>query len=121
MVSAHHLEALKASYPDADVNSLPDGILLVTLPLNLPSGWNASATTVRFVVPGGYPASPPDCFFADESLRLANGALPANSGHQMFQGVQFLWFSWHVSNWHPNRNDIVSFVRFIERRFRNAN
>jgi hypothetical protein len=121
MVPMDQLEGLKASYPDADLENLSDGTFLVVVPVHLPPGWSASATTVRFVVPGAYPASPPDCFFGDQSLRLANGTLPANSAHQVFHGAQFLWFSWHVSNWHPNRNDIASFVRFIERRFRNAN
>ena len=121
MVPTAQLESFGEIYPDAEVIDLEDGSLLVTVPMSLPPGWSSASTTVRFVVPTAYPASPPDCFYADEGLRLASGVMPANSGHQVFRGNQYLWFSWHVSDWHPNRNDIASFVRFIGRRFKNAN
>jgi hypothetical protein len=85
----------------------------------LPAGWSATVTTVWFAVPNGYPAAQPDCFWAEPTLRLATGALPQNSGLQGLPviGAPGLWFSWHLSAWRPGRDGLVSYVRFITRRF----
>ena len=66
-----HLEPelcrLKEHYPEATVSPLPDGVVLVTLgQVTVPHGWSLSAPTLAFVLPAGYPAAQPDCFYVDE-------------------------------------------------------
>ncbi len=89
--------------------------LLVSMPsFALPPGWNKQFTQVKFLVPQGYPYSKPDCFWADPDLRLQ--AQP----HQMPQNTQInptvpqaagmVWFSWHLQQWNPNRDDLFSWV-----------
>lgn len=99
---------------------LPDGSSIVSSLMTLPSGWNRTQTMVRFVLPIAFPSAPPDCFFADGDLRLASGQMPSNSGFQPLDGEQLLWFSWHLSTWSPATDNIDTYLRFIESRFRNA-
>jgi len=122
LLRSPELDALAARHPQATVEGQPDGTSVVTVPLMpLPAGWNQATTTVWFVLPSAYPAAQPDCFFADERLALASGSAPANSGLQAVLGTQRLWFSWHLASWDPNRDDLMSYLRFIESRFRNVN
>lgn len=116
-------EQLCGCFADAECATGADGTTLITLPsVRLPEGWSAPATTVRFVVPVGYPAAQPDCFWAAHNLRLANGSIPANSGVQAVPVVQTngLWFSWHLAAWRPSHDNVTTYARFILRRFDDA-
>lgn len=116
-------EKLKAEYPAATLTSLPDGSYTVTIPgIALPTGWNANQTTVRFVVPVGYPGSRPDCFWADAQLRLTSGAPPQNSGTNLLpqHNGPLLWFSWHVQKWSPNSDTLLTYTNVIRNRFEKA-
>lgn len=116
-------EGVLTRFPSAQITDRADGSALVCLPdAPLPSGWSKSVTTVWFVVPVGYPAAQPDCFWVDEDVRLAGDALPVNSGAQPIGGTGpvGLWFSWHLPAWQPSRDGLGTFVRFIEARFRDA-
>jgi hypothetical protein len=99
---------------------MPDGMWMVGFDAHLPPGWNRASTQVKFVLPLPYPAAQPDCFYADQDLRLARGAMPVNSGMQPLNNVPMLWFSWHLSAWNPQRDDVFTYVRFIESRLSDA-
>jgi hypothetical protein len=113
---------LRKIYPEAAL--LPsEGLHQIRIPqMVLPDGWSQSHTEVRFVVPNGYPYSPPDCFWADMNLRLSSGQMPQNAqigtpmpGHN---DPQTLWFSWHVqNNWKPGFCDLLTYVKIIRNRF----
>jgi len=116
-VAERELSRLAETHPAAGLLAQPDGTLIVEVPgIVLPAGWSLPSTTVQWVVSPGYPAAQPDCFFADAELRLATGAMPVNSGLQEIQGRQLVWFSWHVQGWRPGRDDLLSYLRFIESR-----
>lgn len=117
LLSAQLAEAAEA-YPGTRASALPDGTHVVEVPLQLPAGWNRSHVTARFVVPIAYPAAQLDCFYVDADLRLANGCMPTNSGMQPINGANLLWFSWHLAQWDPSRDSLLSFIRFINERFR---
>jgi hypothetical protein len=102
---------------------LPSGNLLVTVQAYpLPPGWSAERTVVRFLVPPAYPFAALDCFWADNDLRLANGAVPQNAGADnpvADAGYAGLWFSWHLASpWDPNRDTLSSWMNTIGDRFR---
>jgi len=106
-------------YREAKIERLADGRRLITIPgFPLPSGWNATNTTIHFNVPVGYPMARPDTFWADETLRLASGATPANTNFNTnYGGAQpKLWFSYHPQSWNPNVDDLRTYVRVIRRR-----
>lgn len=102
------------------LHRVPDGTTIVTSLVALPPGWNQRSATVQFVLPIAFPAAQPDCFYTEPSLRLANGSMPANSGIQLLDGQQRLWFSWHLTAWSPARNTVDTYLRFVERRLRDV-
>jgi hypothetical protein len=123
MTIAEQLEELAASCQGATWKQIGDGSQAITIPdVELPEGWSAEKTTVRFIVPVGYPVSRPDCFWADPSLRLKSGAVPANTGQNNLPDGPNpqLWFSWHVQRWSPNHDTLLTYFRAIKNRFREA-
>jgi hypothetical protein len=111
-------------FPDATlVDGAADESLLVSIPaIRLPTGWSQPFTPVWFLVPVGYPAAQPDCFWAAADLRLETGAPPSNAGAQQIPVVELhaLWFSWHLANWNPATDTLSTYARFILRRFADA-
>ena len=125
-VTTRQIDRVRERHAQLQVEELPSGAVLVTIPvLELPTGWNANSTCVRFVVPVGYPGPYPDCFWASTGLRLANGQMPKASQDpkQIPETTHSgLWFSWHVvdaqKNWNPNRDDLATYINIIAERFR---
>jgi hypothetical protein len=117
------LEDLRREHPEATAEPRSDGTTLITVPhFPLPNGWNQAHALVQFVAPVGFPMAQPDCFWTDDGLRLANGAVPKNAGVQTpaFSTAQRLWFSWHVSVWDASRDSLRSFVGAISNRLSRA-
>jgi hypothetical protein len=123
-LTERQFEKLQVRYPEAKLEALPSGAALISIPnFQLPAGWNASSTEVKFIVPVGYPGPAPDCFWTDAGLRLADGRMPQNA--QDTNPIpevpgNYLWFSWHVwpaTQWHPSRDDLMTYVSIIRRRF----
>jgi len=115
------VQALEVRYERVVVDPQADrSVHLVLECVRLPAGWSQSASSIAFVLPVGYPAAQPDCFYAEASLRLASGALPQNAGMQHFRGATWLWFSWHLATWIPGRDNTMTFAHFIESRLANA-
>jgi hypothetical protein len=116
------LEELRQVYSSgADIKPLPSGAFLIELKsVVLPSGWNKSNTSIRFVVPVGYPFAAPDCFWADTDLRVAPSTQPQATNFQPIPEINApgLWFSWHVQGWNPNRNNLVTYAKVIEQRLK---
>jgi hypothetical protein len=110
-------------YCGASLTRNGSGTAVVTVPnVELPTGWNKPRTTVYFIVPNGYPMAKPDCFWADADLRLASGAMPANTGGNAGEGVPpgSLWFSWHANTWNPNKDALVTYMGMILGRLKEA-
>jgi len=112
-------EILRASLPDASLQPLPDGSHLVSIPnIQLPNGWTKSSTEIKFIAPVGYPLACPDCFWSDFDLRLPNGSPPQNTGATPIPYItsNHLWFSWHLSSWNPNCDNLLTYLNVIKRR-----
>ena len=94
------LEQLRERFGDVQTRRLPSGTTLVIVPgIRLPEGWSMPSTTIRFIVPPGYPFGQLDCFWADPDLRLAHGGVPQNSAMNPIPETPepALWFSWHLT------------------------
>ena len=120
--TAAQFEKVKRRFAGATIEPLPSGAALVTIPdFPVPPGWSAPTTTVRFLVPVGYPGPQPDCFWASIGLRLAYGQPPQASNEiNLIPETPHggLWFSWHVSGgWNPARDDLSTWISMITRRF----
>src|SRR6266511_2225472 len=117
-------EILSSHFPGASIEHLSNGSAVITIPeVPLPPGWSRQKATVRFVAPAGYPFAKPDCFWADSDLRLASGATPQSTGNNPIPGaapMPLTWFSWHLAQWNPNRDSLVTYLYGVRGRFRNA-
>jgi hypothetical protein len=116
---------LGARFGGVEQRRLPSGTILVTVPaVPLPPGWSASATSVRFLVPAGYPFAALDCFWADNGVSLAGGGQPHASQPNYpvpETGQTGLWFSWHLTGaWDPNRDTLSGWMNTINDRLRRA-
>lgn len=116
-------DALTANFIGAALLDVADGSALVSIPsVGLPAGWSSPTALVWFLIPVGYPAAQPDCFWAAGDLRLASGAMPSNTGVQLLPTTQepALWFSWHLAGWRPAVDSVSTYTRFVLRRFADA-
>lgn len=117
--TASQFDKLRVRYPNAEIEELPSGAALVTLPdFPFPQGWSVNSSTVRFLVPVGYPGPRLDCFWTESGVRLANGAQPQNSQdpHPIPETPwSGLWFSWHTENeaWNPIKNTMSTWAGMI--------
>lgn len=113
------LEMLKAATGCAQARlEVVGGVSVVVVPDFPLTGWSKPTTTIRFVLPPGYPFGNPDCFFADLELRLGDRRVPQSTAFQPIPGTaaQFLWFSWHPQTWNPNRDSLVTYMKVIQKR-----
>lgn len=113
------LAALSVVFPGARAEARPDGTVLVTMPsIPLSAAWNERTTTVHFLVPIGYPMAKPDCFWAASHLRLACGTMPQATNLTPIpdESAPHLWFSWHVSQWNPMSDTLLTYARVIQAR-----
>lgn len=117
-----HFVALRERYPNASFETRPDGSRLVRIPdYPLPQGgWNKAKTSVYFLALTSYPQAKPDCFWADQDLRLAGNVMPLNASENNAHGGphNLLWFSWHVATWNPNTDSLLTYLRVIDKRFK---
>jgi hypothetical protein len=118
------LEQLQERFRGAEVRQMEGDTKLVIVPdVRLSDGWSKTSTTIRFIIPSGYPFAPLDCFWADADLRLANGMQPQNSGCNPIPGhpETLLWFSWHLQGpWNPNRDTLSTWMNVVIDRMRKA-
>jgi hypothetical protein len=113
---AKQLAELQNRYPDARLEQADGQRMLVVPGVRTANGWSVAETTVRVIVPVGFPQVHPDCFYTEPQLRLATGAEPANTAFQVVFGGQYRWFSWHVVSWSAQSGSLDQYVRFCERR-----
>lgn len=116
------LKQLQDRFAGARLEQLGSGTGLVTVPdVSLPPGWSQTSTTIRFLVPPGYPYAQLDCFWADDGLRLAGGGQPQNSQSMAITEANVMgwWFSWHLNGaWDANRDTLSSWMNVILERLK---
>lgn len=118
-VLAAQLADIQRTHPAARFEAAPDGSRALVVPgVCICNGWNTPETTVRILVPVGFPHVKPDCFYTDAALRLASGAEPASSSLQNVFGGQYRWFSWHITAWDPARGSLDQYLHVCKSRLR---
>ena len=106
---------------------LPSGGVLIQIAGVKVEGWNRQTADLIFVVPPGYPAGQPDCFWIEPgNFRLADGRTPKNTndGSPIPGDVNpqrsTTWFSWHVQSWNPSRDTLYTYFKVILERLKPA-
>lgn len=115
--------ACKGLLSGASHSPLPNGAHLVTIQdFKLPLGWNRPNATILFVIPPGYPAAQPDCFWVEPGeFRLQNESTPqASNDSNPIPGEtaqrHTTWFSWHLQGWNPNKDSLITYFKVIMQR-----
>lgn len=125
-VAEDHFKALEENgnrrqrYSNASLTPVGNGTLLVKLTgFVLPTGWKPRTTNVYFLIPVGYPVARPDTFWTEADVFLESGAPAMNTGNNQQPGVPsgLKWFSWHPGSWNANRDNLLTWVEMIRRRF----
>lgn len=113
---SRELEQLHEQGYEAEVHD--DGSLTVVIfkKFPLPKGYNKDTTDVLIKVPVSYPNGQLDMFWTEPDLRLASSNGQAATSPEQILGRQWLRFSWHPQKWNPGRDNILTFVEFINRR-----
>lgn len=121
-----HFKALQENgsrrqkYSNVSLTAVGNGTFLVRIEgFVLPSGWKPKTTNVYFLIPVGYPIARPDTFWTEATVSLESGAPLTNTGNNQPPGVPagLKWFSWHPGSWNPNRDNLLTWVEMIRRRF----
>jgi len=121
------LELVRRDYGEISVGDNLEWVLIRRY--KLPPGWSKPETDILILIPSGYPMTPPDNFYADNDLRLANNGQPGNTSPNSAQGDrQWLQFSYHVetSDWKPHADllmghNLLTFLHGVKRRLQEAN
>jgi len=121
-VGYQDLAALRAAIPENVLDTpLPSGARLIQIQnYKLVPGWSQESVSILFVAPPAFPGAQPDCFWVEPiGLRLRSGATPqaSNDSNPIPEiGPRGTWFSWHLQEWNPNRDSLLTFFRVIESR-----
>lgn len=103
---------LEVSRCDVEKNAI---LLIDRYPL--PPGWNKSETQLLLMLPPSYPNGKPDMFWTDDDLTLASGDEPEKA--TTFENhCEKRWrrFSWHATKWTPGKDNIHTYMAFVDRR-----
>lgn len=103
------IELLRGRFPNLQHGEQLNWVLIPSYPL--PNKYNKSHTSLLWIIPPGYPQTPPDDFFVDGDLSLRDGNKPppalnlganSSSGPAPVAG-NWSWFSWHPESgrWRP--------------------
>lgn len=118
---------IEAKYGDIEVGPQLEWLVIDQWPL--PAGWNKQKTALLVFIPPGYPVTPPDNFYTDNDLLLANGATPGNTSPNQVGPLdkQWLQFSFHIENgdWHAHTDllqghNLFTFLNGVEKRLEEA-
>lgn len=115
------LAFVRQRYGEVEIGPSLDWFLIKRWPLD--SAWAKGETQILVLLPGGYPTTPPDNFYADPDLRLADGSAPGNTSPVSILGAQWLQFSFHVESgdWQPHADperghNLLTFLQGVARR-----
>jgi len=120
--------ARHAAKNPVEVTALSNGSHIVKVTnVGIGPGWNRPTANVLFVVPPGYPAARPDCFWVEPAeLRLADGTTPKNTNDanaipgDNVSSRRTTWFSWHLQSWDPSRDTVETYFNTIMGRLKPA-
>lgn len=97
------------------------GIVLHDFPLP-PSLFDSELADILIILPGGYPDTPPDMFFALPWLKLKADARHPRAADVSFSFAGQNWQRWsrHSKEWRPGVDGIWTMVKRVETALREA-
>lgn len=82
------------------------------------AGYSKQITDLLIKAPQSYPNGKLDMFWTDKDLLLANGKVPEKANNiANHNGKEWRRFSWHPKSWNPGRDNLKTYLEFINARF----
>lgn len=79
--------------------------------------YNKASIELLLRLPLSYPNGKPDMFWTDEDFLLKNVNVPKSAEvTETWLGKRRRRFSWHLSNWNPGMDNLLTFLGFIDNR-----
>jgi hypothetical protein len=108
------VDFLKKNGMCVDIASVNGMIQIVFPNYPLPKGYNRSTTTILLCLPLSYPNGKPDMFWTDSNLKLSNGTIPERADTiETYLNSSWRRFSWHPKSWNPNKDNLNTFLEFV--------
>ncbi len=112
------IEALRLDGYTIDITEDASWVNLVFHDYPVPDGFTQSKTKLLVRAQQSYPNSNLDMFWTDEGLLLAGGKVPERADQlENYNGQKWRRFSWHPQSWNPGRDNLHTFLEFINTRF----
>jgi hypothetical protein len=105
---------LRAEGHTIEVAEEPDWIVLIFLEWSLPRGYTKDRSRLLLRIPRSYRFGKPDMFWTDSDLRLLNGQMPQRASAEQVLGTEWLRFSWHPQKWDPAKDNLRSYLAFVD-------
>lgn len=113
---ASELESLRATGYLVEAVENSGVVCLVFKEYQLPHGYNKTASDLLVQCPESYPNGNPDMFWMDSDLQLKSGQGQANTNQENVLSKNWLRFSWHIQKWNPGRDNMFTYLEFVNRR-----
>ncbi len=79
--------------------------------------YNKATIELLLRFPLSYPNGKPDMFWTDEDFVLKSGGVPKGAENfETHAGKRRRRFSWHLSNWNPGIDNLLTFLECVENR-----
>lgn len=115
------LEELRAEGLEPEVHKQPNEWVFLVFPaFTLPAHFSKAVSRLLIKIPPNYRAAKPDMFWLDADVALKAGGMPAGACQESVLGESWVRFSWHLQNWMPDRDRLLTFINFIRARLRQA-
>jgi hypothetical protein len=113
------VEELRKEGLDIDLVERDGLVNLVLRSCAIPPSMNKDKSDILLRIPMGYPNARPDMFWTDEDLLLKDGRVP-RSADSIEEIIDRRWrrFSWHPQAWNPGRDNIRTYLEFVNCRIR---
>lgn len=124
---SQEVELLRRAYERVELDPDHGWVIIGDVPLE--PGWNRSRTDVLLKFPPGFPTTPPDNFWTEAGLCLADGGEPGNSSSDgEIAGRSWRLFSFHLvdpGEWRPHQDiekghNLLTYLSGVQQRLREA-
>lgn len=110
-----HTDSLRKKFP-VDV-VYENGFCVIIKDYPVPERvWGRSHVDLLVVAPESYPNGQMDMFWVDPPLYLEGAQAPNGTGSESKCGRMWQSFSWHVSNWNPAFDNLLTYLYVVDYR-----
>ena len=80
--------------------------------------WNRDRADILVITHPTYPNAKMDMFWVDPPISLKNGSSPGGVSPDSRCGREWQRFSWHVKDWSPAHDNLITYLDVVDYRLR---